>query len=140
MLLRLLSHEHFLLLFSIVVFYSVSFFKACGSQISNVVIVVLILLQNLLFHHMVVLTSCITSVLVPLSLILFILSLFHAEVHHIFKALVLSISSLFHQLSLSSRFMNFLLHPLFFHLQNFNSVLYKLGFYRDIYPLILSLE
>ena len=131
MLLRLLSHEHLLFFFSIVILDSISFFKAGCTQISNIGIIVLILLQNLLFHHVVVLTSCISSMLVPLSLILLILSLFHAEVHHIFKALILSITGLLHLECLSTCLMNFLLHPRFFKLEHFNTVLYELCFYRQ---------
>ena len=140
MLLRLLSHEHLLFFFSIVILDSISFFKAGCTQISNIGIIVLILLQNLLFHHVVVLTSCISSMLVPLSLILLILSLFHAEVHHIFKAFILSITGLLHLVCLSTCLMNFLLHPRFFKLEHFNTVLYELCLYRHIYPLVLSLE
>ena len=140
MLLRFLSHKHIMLLFSVVILDSISLLEASCTQIPNIWIIVLILPQNWLFHHVVVLASCVSSVLVLLPLIFFILSLLHAEVHHVFEAFVLGLTSLFHHLCLFTRLRNFLLHPIFFKLENLDTVLYELSFYWDIYSLVLSLE
>lgn len=135
-----MSHEHLLFLLGVAILDSISFFKAGCAQISNIGVIMFILLQNLLFHHVVVLTSRIFSMLVSLSLVFFILSLLHAEVHHVFEAFILSITGLFHRLCLSTCLRNFLLHPIFFKLEHLDTVLYELGFYRYVNPLVLSLK
>jgi len=126
--LTFLHNKYTLILLHCTFMNSLFLFHTILPLLSSFIVCIFILLKHRVLYISIILSSLVFNWLIQFSLSCFIIMLFHPEISHSLIFFIISLSIFKHLLSLSSCFVDFLLHSIWFFHQDSYAIFCEICF------------